>query len=74
MVPLITLIKLILMLFLLGQKILKKINNSKLVLKTSSKRLATKRLKELFKKNDVLESVRFLAKKRNLLIILIIIT
>ena len=31
-------------------KILKKINNSKLVLKTSSKRLATKRLKELFQK------------------------
>ena len=44
-------------------KILKKINNSKLVLKTSSKRLATKRLKELFKKNDVLESVRFLARE-----------
>ena len=41
-------------------KILKKINNSKLVLKTSSKRLATKRLKELFKKNDVLESVKFI--------------
>ena len=44
-------------------KILKKINNSKLVLKTSSKRLATKRLKELFKKNDVLESVMFLARE-----------
>ena len=41
-------------------KILKKINNSKLVLKTSSKRLATKRLKELFEKNDVLESVEFI--------------
>ena len=41
-------------------KILKKINNSKLVLKTSSKRLATKRLKELFKKNDVLESIKFI--------------
>ena len=41
-------------------KILKKIDNSQLVLKTSSKRLATKRLKELFQKNDVLESVKFL--------------
>ena len=38
----------------------KKIDNSQLVLKTSSKRLATKRLKELFQKNDVLESVKFL--------------
>ena len=41
-------------------KILKKVNNSKLLLKTSSKRLATKRLEELFKKKDVLESVKFL--------------
>ena len=41
-------------------KILKKVNNSKLLLKTSSKRLATKRLKELFKKKDVLESVKFI--------------
>ena len=41
-------------------KILKKVNNSKLFLKTSSKRLATKRLKELFKKKDVLESVKFI--------------
>ncbi len=41
-------------------KILKKVNNSKLLLKTSSKRLATKRLEELFKKKDVLESVEFL--------------
>ncbi len=41
-------------------KILKKVNNSKLLLKTSSKRLATKRLEELFKKEDVLESVRFI--------------
>ena len=41
-------------------KILKKINNSKLILKTSSKRLATKRLKELFKKNDVLDSIKFI--------------
>ena len=43
-------------------KILKKVNNSKLVLKTSSKRLATKRLKELFKKNDVLDSIQFIGK------------
>ena len=43
-------------------KILKKSNNSKLVLKTSSKRLATKRLKELFKKNDVLDSIQFIGK------------
>ena len=34
-----------------------------LFLKTSSKRLATKRLKELFAKNDVLESVRFLPRE-----------
>ena len=41
-------------------KILKKVNNSKLLLKTSSKRLATKRLEELFKKEDALESVKFI--------------
>ena len=41
-------------------KILKKVNNSKLLLKTSSKRLATKRLEELFKKKGVLESVKFI--------------
>ncbi len=40
-------------------KILKKIENSKLVLKTSSIRHATERLKESFKKNGVLESVKF---------------
>ena len=51
-------------------KILKKINNSKLVLKTSSKRLATKRLKELFKKEDVLESIKFIDREKNLKIIL----
>ena len=43
-------------------KILKKIDNSKLVLKTSTKRFATKRLKQLFEKNDVLESVEFINK------------
>ena len=41
-------------------KILKKINNSKLVLKTSSKKLATKRLKKLFEKDNVLESIKFI--------------
>ncbi len=41
-------------------KILKKIDNSKLVLKSSTKRLATKRLKELFKKEDVLDSIKFI--------------
>ncbi len=41
-------------------KILKKINNSQLVLKTSSKRLATKRLKELFQNEGVMESVKFI--------------
>ena len=43
-------------------KILKKVNNSKLVLKTSTKRFATKRLKQLFEKNDVLDSVEFINK------------
>ena len=43
-------------------KILKKINNSKLVLKTSTKRFATKRLKQLFERNDVLDSVEFINK------------
>ena len=46
-------------------KILKKINNSQLVLKTSSKRLATKRLKDLFQKNDVLKSVKFINRSEN---------
>ncbi len=40
-------------------KILKKIENSKLVLKTSSIRHATERLKESFEKNGVLESIKF---------------
>ena len=44
-------------------KILKKINNSKLILKTSSKKAtATKRIKELFQKNGVQESVRFISR------------
>ena len=41
-------------------KILKKIDNSKLVLKTSSKKLATKRLEKLFEKDNVLESIKFI--------------
>ena len=44
-------------------KILKNINNSKLVLKTSTKRFAIKRLKQLFEKNDVLDSVEFINKE-----------
>ena len=44
--------------------ILKKIENSKLVLKTSSKRLATKRLKELFEKKGVLDSIKFIERER----------
>ena len=44
-------------------KILKKVDNSKLVLKTSTKRFATKRLKKLFEKNDVLDSVQFINKE-----------
>ena len=43
-------------------KILKKVNNSKLILKTSTKRFTTKRLKQLFEKNDVLNSVEFINK------------
>ncbi len=43
-------------------KILKKVNNSKLILKTSTKRFTAKRLKQLFEKNDVLESVEFINK------------
>ena len=41
-------------------KILKKIDNSKLILKTSSKKLATKRLEKLFEKENVLESIKFI--------------
>jgi protein O-GlcNAc transferase len=47
-------------------KILKKINNSQLVLKTSSKRLATKRLKKLFQNEGVLESVKFINRAEKL--------
>ena len=39
--------------------ILKKISNSKLVLKTSKRQHAQDRIKELFKKNEVLDSIRF---------------
>ena len=44
--------------------ILKEIENSKLVLKTSSKRLATKRLKELFQKKGVLDSIKFIEREK----------
>ena len=47
-------------------KILKKINNSQLVLKTSSKRLATKRLEKLFQNEGVLESVKFINRAEKL--------
>ena len=43
--------------------VLKKINNSKLILKTSKEEHATERIKELFKKNDVLDSVNFLKRE-----------
>ena len=39
--------------------ILKKISDSKLVLKTSKRQHAQDRIKELFKKNEVLDSIRF---------------
>ena len=43
--------------------ILKKISNSKLVLKTSKRQHAQDRIKELFKKNEVLDSIRFIERE-----------
>ncbi len=43
--------------------ILKKIKNSKLVLKTSKRQHALDRIKELFKKNGVLDSIRFIERE-----------
>ena len=40
--------------------ILKKINNSKLILKTSKTKHAIKRIKKLFEKNNVLDSIKFI--------------
>ena len=46
--------------------ILKKVSKSKLVLKTSHRNHALKRLKELFKKNNVLESIEFIGRQEDL--------
>ena len=44
--------------------ILKKINNSKLILKTSSKKHASERIKELFNNSGVLNSIKFIERKK----------
>ena len=44
--------------------ILKKINNSKLILKTSSKKHASERIKELFNKSGVLNSITFIEREK----------
>ena len=46
--------------------ILKRVSRSKLVLKTSQKNHTLKRLKELFKKNNVLESIEFVGRQEDL--------
>ena len=46
--------------------ILKRVSKSKLVLKTSQKNHTLKRLKELFKKNNVLESIQFIGRQEDL--------
>ena len=46
--------------------ILKRVNNSKLVLKTSQRRHALKRLKDLFIKNNVLDSIQFIDRQEDL--------
>ena len=46
--------------------ILKRVSKSKLVLKTSQKNHTLKRLKELFKKNNVLESIQFTGRQEDL--------
>ena len=46
--------------------ILKKVSKSKLVLKTSQAHHAQKRLTDLFKKNDVLESIQFIERQEEL--------
>ena len=46
--------------------ILKRVNKSKLVLKTSQTHHAQKRLKDLFKKNDVLELIQFIERQEDL--------
>ena len=47
-------------------KILKQIDNSKLILKAAKKHHSTERIKNLFKKNHVLDSVIFLDKEEKL--------
>ena len=44
--------------------ILKKINNSKLILKTSSKKHASERIKELFNNSGVLNSIKFIEREK----------
>ena len=46
--------------------ILKRVSNSKLVLKTSQRRHALKRLRDLFKKNNVLDSIQFIDRQEDL--------
>ena len=46
--------------------ILKRVSKSKLVLKTSHRNHALKRLKNLFEKNDVLESIQFIGRQEDL--------
>ena len=46
--------------------ILKRVSKSKLVLKTSQTHHALKRLKDLFKKNNVLESIQFIERQEDL--------
>ena len=46
--------------------ILKRVDKSKLVLKTSQTHHALKRLKDLFKKNDVLDSIQFIDRREDL--------
>ena len=46
--------------------ILKRVSKSKLVLKTSQKNHTLKRLKELFKRNNVLESIEFTGRQEDL--------
>ena len=47
--------------------ILKKINNSKLILKTSKTKHAIKRIKKLFEKNNVLDSIKFIKTEKCLI-------
>ena len=44
--------------------ILKKVSNSKLILKTSSKKQASERIKELFNNNGVLNSIKFIDREK----------